>query len=569
MSEKQAKKNPDGAFDSLPGAEKKGLSVRIHIFILLVFFPFLLMMLALSGFFFVEFTKVREGSEHLVQTAMPTILHAQRNFINIDNLKNLLSDIHKSQDDKTAHISYINATAFLSELYLDDRYYTGDVIRKIELQLYTFWQSRLNLGELRDKYLNTILKLNHVRYVIDLESKNEPDIEGDDNWDRGILTVSQSLSSFNYDASGRITAEIDKIRLTCGTQKFDKRNLSCMLFNKLAHEYIDVRENFLSSQSGFNMLYKSLLEDIDGLIMQSTQSETRYLTEGLKSIAETARSGLPLIIAALLSVALWTVLAYFLLYRFISRPLHDIEVIISVFRKKRVRPRSFPKTPLMEIRAINGVLPKIFEDVNTQARVIQSQNVNYQQLLNISYKDELTGVKNRRALDTLIERLDTVPSGLAILMIDIDNFKAFNDEKGHQYGDFVLATIGRQLKASVANEDCVYRYGGEEFLIILQEVQNRMPQEIGLRLGTVIYSLGIENRANTTGMLTISIGSSLVTSRDGEYQLEELIKQADIALYRAKAGGRNRVVLYKDIADAENAAQDPKPQSETDSPDGA
>ena len=127
-------------------------------------------------------------------------------------------------------------------------------------------------------------------------------------------------------------------------------------------------------------------------------------------------------------------------------------------------------------------------------------------------------------------------------MADIDNFKAFNDMRGHQYGDFVLSTIGRELRANVSNEDSVYRYGGEEFMILLQEVGDRVLKDIGQRLCDVIYNIGVENPANATGRLTISVGASLSTTRDGEFGWEEMIGQADKALYDAKHGGRNQVV---------------------------
>ena len=167
-------------------------------------------------------------------------------------------------------------------------------------------------------------------------------------------------------------------------------------------------------------------------------------------------------------------------------------------------------------------------------------------LLDASNKDELTGVANRRALGAFMAEMDRRPAGegLCVLMIDIDHFKDFNDRRGHQYGDYVLKTIAKTLVKSLSGRegDVVYRYGGEEFVVVLNNIEARQRLPIGQRLCEQVRKLGIPNPANDTGLLTISVGASPVTGIDAVYSVETLITKADRAMYEAKNSGRNRVV---------------------------
>ena len=87
----------------------------------------------------------------------------------------------------------------------------------------------------------------------------------------------------------------------------------------------------------------------------------------------------------------------------------------------------------------------------------------YDELLNESNKDPLTGLANRRAFEALVEKADNLPANSAALMIDIDHFKRVNDTRGHLFGDQILKRFGELIRDCIAQNDVVYRYGGEEF----------------------------------------------------------------------------------------------------------
>ena len=160
-----------------------------------------------------------------------------------------------------------------------------------------------------------------------------------------------------------------------------------------------------------------------------------------------------------------------------------------------------------------------------------------------SRHDPLTGLGNRRALDQAIQR-DRQASALAVLMVDVDNFKLYNDTLGHLAGDVALQTVARMVKQNCARaSDKTFRYGGEEFVGLLIATGREGAMSVAESLRDSVEKLHIPHPGLETGVLTISVG---VASREqGETtHVEELLAHADIALYAAKNSGRNRVCLY-------------------------
>jgi diguanylate cyclase (GGDEF)-like protein len=166
----------------------------------------------------------------------------------------------------------------------------------------------------------------------------------------------------------------------------------------------------------------------------------------------------------------------------------------------------------------------------------------------IAEHDTLTGAKNRRVFDEHVEHLWTRASqggkAVAVLLVDVDHFKAYNDRYGHQAGDEALRRVAQVLMSFVQGEDSVLaRYGGEEFAAVLYDVNATKALECAERMRHAVEELRIEHRgARTPSAVTISVGLAfLEPSRErgprGALQL------ADQALYEAKIKGRNRVEL--------------------------
>ncbi len=172
--------------------------------------------------------------------------------------------------------------------------------------------------------------------------------------------------------------------------------------------------------------------------------------------------------------------------------------------------------------------------------------LNYEEIKKLTVIDELTGVYNRRKFDmdlkNTLDEAERYAKSLSLLMLDVDYFKEYNDIHGHQMGDMALNKIGRIFLVNKRNPDRVYRYGGEEFSMICSETNKENARIFAERLREVVEKSKFEGEQmiRPRGTLTISIGVSSFPS--DATNINDLIKFADKALYRAKAMGRNKVI---------------------------
>lgn len=172
-------------------------------------------------------------------------------------------------------------------------------------------------------------------------------------------------------------------------------------------------------------------------------------------------------------------------------------------------------------------------------------------LIRFAFTDYLTGLKTRgyfeQQLDLEIKRSERRREPLSLLMIDIDFFKPLNDRYGHHVGDQILRDVAALLMKDMREVDTVARYGGEEFVIILPETGGSGAQLVANRLrGTVEQARFFAGTPDTIERVTISIGIAVFGA---DVQLKRnLIESADAALYAAKHNGRNRVLLFSELA---------------------
>lgn len=166
-------------------------------------------------------------------------------------------------------------------------------------------------------------------------------------------------------------------------------------------------------------------------------------------------------------------------------------------------------------------------------------------LRELSVTDPLTGLYNRRKLNEILhdefDRAKRYHHHIAVLMIDIDHFKAFNDSYGHDQGDRILTMMTRNMKQHFRNVDWCCRFGGEEFSVIMPDSDLPGVLDAAERFRCEIAEMECDGLK-----ITISIGVSVLSQLQDDDVAEELIILADKALYQAKADGRNRVQLYKE-----------------------
>jgi diguanylate cyclase (GGDEF)-like protein/PAS domain S-box-containing protein len=172
-----------------------------------------------------------------------------------------------------------------------------------------------------------------------------------------------------------------------------------------------------------------------------------------------------------------------------------------------------------------------------------------------SVRDALTGLYNRRyleeVLDREVRRASRAAQSLGVLMIDLDHFKRFNDTYGHDAGDAVLREIAVSLTKGIRAEDFVCRFGGEEFVVILPTADLAASRMRAERLRSKVKELTILHQGKSMGIITISIGVAVFPEHG--MSPKELMAAADAALYEAKRGGRDQVVVASPKAVEESA----------------
>jgi len=163
------------------------------------------------------------------------------------------------------------------------------------------------------------------------------------------------------------------------------------------------------------------------------------------------------------------------------------------------------------------------------------------QLQNSANTDSLTGVSNRLALEVYLKNIATQPDRfqeLTLIMVDIDNFKYVNDRFGHILGDSVIVEIARCLKANIAQSDLIVRFGGDEFLILIDRIQWDWALQISESILADVSRLNF-NSSMSNEQLNVSVSIGVAT---GAESWEALFNRADASLFKAKAQGRNKIV---------------------------
>lgn len=175
-------------------------------------------------------------------------------------------------------------------------------------------------------------------------------------------------------------------------------------------------------------------------------------------------------------------------------------------------------------------------------------NLKLRELLrNQSIRDPLTGLYNRRyleeSLNRELHRANRTGRNISVVMLDLDHFKRFNDTFGHQVGDILLKEVAAVIKSRVRAGDMACRYGGEEFSLILAEVDIEGAHTCVEAIRQAIKHLTLHHRGQTLGTVTISAGIAVYPSHGQDS--EELVRAADEALYRAKKAGRDCICVYE------------------------
>lgn len=196
-----------------------------------------------------------------------------------------------------------------------------------------------------------------------------------------------------------------------------------------------------------------------------------------------------------------------------------------------------------ELLARISVHIRLKETQDQLKQLLEEKNRLIEQLENLSLHDGLTGVYNRRFLEEYLERsveeCKRYGLVLSVIMVDIDHFKVVNDSYGHQVGDKVLKKFAKRLEGNIRRTDMLARYGGEEFAIVLKNTGVEGAVILAEKLRAAVNEKPFEVDGHSISLM-ISLGVAGMKP-EGYMDAAQLLREADILLYRAKDAGRNRV----------------------------
>ncbi|HIP43626.1 MAG TPA: diguanylate cyclase [Aquifex aeolicus] len=256
-----------------------------------------------------------------------------------------------------------------------------------------------------------------------------------------------------------------------------------------------------------------------------------------------------LFIYPLLAVAVYM----FPLYRLVARLVREIKFLKTL--SQDVSKNQFSKIELLrqnlrltgnkddEIYELKVSILKMMESLEKLLLKTTREKIHYEIM---ALTDSLTKLYNRRIFIEVAEkelsRASKFGDSFSIILLDIDNFKKINDTYGHDVGDIVLRTVAEVLKKNVRKMDMVVRWGGEEFIVMLPNTNLKNAVKVAEKLRKLIERTKMKLPSGEVINITVSVG---VSSFKGQRSLDEIIKEADIALYTAKSRGKNRVEIFR------------------------
>ena len=525
------------------GSSRKPMTMRQ--FIVLSLIPVFLFMIGAGIFSYRMIDSIEEHTNALARNTVSNVFRVQQGAVNLECLRFSLASLVEAHDHETARNAYINSWKLLSESTLDRHDKTRHKMEELLETVRGVWEQRQDyemlLSSIREHDLMIFEDLlNAAAIAKPVEADDMPKITFQPmrheylEYDESVHQ--KQLKEFEdvYDkvcTNSTVTA----IKPLC--HRMDR------IFDVLYREIDDLHAIRGPFEEKIALMKKQTL----ALRTEYSVAETDELLTEIHRINDIASPAVPLaVLLAGISVMLFGILSVW--FYVVMKPIMLLSEGMNRFLEEGTMPTN-PNSRIVEVdRGINWIMKSCEQSKQNrdEKHVIEAM---YSRLMTESAKDTLTGVSNRKALREFIHLNPVARAQTGLMMIDIDFFKKINDTRGHPFGDKILEALGRVLKENLSERDHIFRYGGEEFCVVMTGVTTARLEIVVGRLLDVVRRISREDASISPDSaaddpLTVSIGLSTVLQIDGEKNFDELIHEADIALYAAKNAGRDRSMVF-------------------------
>ena len=279
-----------------------------------------------------------------------------------------------------------------------------------------------------------------------------------------------------------------------------------------------IEDNHVLSEKNLRILYQKYRQDLLGL-EELEKKEIKEVSESLKEVTSSSGSILDSFDQA------------------INQHSGLIDESIDAIDRQDSQKMAQLRSKIAALEEENQKLKKYLEKNRRKLEVIEAKFAKTKKEADI---DALTKIFNRQRFNSDIEKFESSCDTYSVIFLDIDDFKHINDTYGHAVGDKVLQEVGEILTHYLRRNTYAYRYGGEEFVVVLPEGSLEAAKVVANRLKEVIENRAIKIDQHKMFNFTASFGAA--QKEEGE-RFEDVLKRADEALYEAKRNGKNRVVL--------------------------
>ncbi len=512
----------------------------IRFYMMLSILPLTAILLFSCFYLRMDLDRVSENTEIILSEAIPSFENTQQALAFFTELDYCVNTIGTASREDEAAKAYVTARNLLREY--NHLVTVRDQLTRIGRNLRWMMRMRQQLDETRSKMLSAY-QITYL-YLLDIHfSEGVPfDITRSTFMNHNVL---HSLHENDLRFVDRIKENAEPFVQFCARTDLDLENVRrCATFNVAYEDLLQSCLTLFRVSRDIDSLHNSTAKLISSSGRGFATSEMDVISSDLEDIKQTATFYKNLITLLMVGAILLLILHHAALQIVIVRPLTYLSNIIHNFAAFREIPARFKPSQIKELREIEAVLPSMLTEVQRTASQNDFLKKVNQDLRDISLIDELTQVHNRRAFRNYAHEHEKATSSYVILMVDIDFFKAFNDTLGHLMGDEVLVKTASALASHVDKGDVVFRYGGEEFCVVLNGITLEEAVGVGDRLRQAISELGIYNPALQRN-LSISVGvSSQKPTGVTDQPMSFFVAQADAALYEAKKQGRNCTCLY-------------------------
>ena len=472
---------------------QKRQALHFTTFVKLTIWPLIVLLVCCMALSLKLYFDIGKKTENLTDETVNSLLLSQRTAVNLEGLRFSLDIIANASEAERARDAYVNAWAMLSESALDRHDDTRLVVKQVLESLQQTWQERKALDA--DFARAQKVSAQFGKNLFDLYSQAS-----------GLPRLAELPKTRLFRAK-EIT---DQLRLFSQTAAEIRAACAQM------HSDADSRLSSISSESCPNLLQTSAT--LEAALQEAQRTLERFDTAVSLMNDDMAR----------------------LQHIFSAREARELLSEISAINKTSA---SF--VPVIIAFILITVLMLFCSMTASEQHKNQVIAEQYKTLIKESQRDPLTGVYNRLAFEEIASSKAPLPPMCAVAMIDIDHFKRINDTRGHLFGDSILSAVGETLRRNLDKQDLIYRYGGDEFCVVISGITEEslatVAQHLLAKLGTISTKTAqISNYLPEGDGLSATIGLSTITTPNDHKDILKLIEEADHALYRAKRAGRGR-----------------------------